>query len=81
MHEIKLIQTNDGKRFKTGKEALRYLDDRFGEVICPLASTLANITKYSETLNFIEENLDSFRTLIELKDEMTKGVISLDKGE
>ena len=77
MHQVIKVMTDDGTMFNTEKEARRYLDKTYTELLCNIASQLSNITKYQAMKVFLDENGVLFEKMIALKRELDEGVIKI----
>lgn len=67
------VQTHDGQLHASKDAAMRHLDKLYGETICSLTSRMITETdgKYTRLQEFIDGNLDSFRRLMTIKEDMT----------
>ncbi len=72
MQKITKIVTDDEKMFDSYTEAKKYLDIAYGKQLTRIAVKLLNITKYDVMCEFLDENLDCFQELINLKNELNE---------
>jgi F0F1-type ATP synthase delta subunit len=70
MKTIKGYQTEDGKVHITLENAKTYADNRYGNALLTLAKHLVTIDKYKEMTEFLDNNLQRFLKLQELKDDI-----------
>lgn len=76
MHtEIRYILDN-GQEFKTKKDAEKALDKIYGDALTKLAIKICETEcKYSSIVNFLDNNIEMMRIIIEAKDELNRGVL------
>jgi hypothetical protein len=74
MFKIELIQTFDGKRHESKKDALRHLDKVYGDKICKIGRDISQLIEYKDRYvkitEFIDENLNLFNELSRIKADM-----------
>lgn len=78
MQKITKIMTDDESIFDTEKEARKYLDKKYGEHLTSVAHKILKHEKYEKLLEFLDENLNIFKELIELKNELNEGIENAD---
>ena len=71
MYKCTKIITNDGVMFDTEKEAKKHIEVKYTDMCCRVASKLCNLSKYQEVKKFLDDNIETFRELTELKDELS----------
>ena len=71
MKRITLIQTFDGKTHVSTAEAERHLDHLLGHALCTLAQKVVETGKYKDALRILEEEIETMRTILQIKDDMT----------
>lgn len=69
MKRIDAYQTADGKIHPTRRDADRHAENLYGDLVTKLARELCQITKYTDTVDYIEAHTSEFRALIKLKDD------------
>jgi len=69
MKAVTRIQTSDGKIHESRKEALKYLEVRYANILCPIGAKLHTL-KYTEILEYLDTNLEKFAELLQLKSDM-----------
>lgn len=76
MYKVTKVMTNDGQIFDTVKDAKHYLEKKYADCLCKLASKLLSIEKYQPMCEFLDANIDGdlFEQVKELKREITKGI-------
>lgn len=74
MYRVTKIVTNDGEMFDTEKEAKRYIERKYTQLVSRISSQLLNISKYQAMKDFLDNNGESFREMLSLKDELLEGV-------
>lgn len=76
MYKVTKVMTNDGEMFDTEKEAKHYLEARYADCLCKLASKLVSIEKYQPMCEFLDANIDTdlFERVKDLKKEIAKGI-------
>ena len=74
MYEVTKVITNDGKMFDTEKEAKAYVERKYTDLVSRLSCKLSNLSKYQEIKDFLNDNSESFREMLSLKDEWLEGV-------
>lgn len=67
MKKLSVYQTSDGVTHKNEYAARHHAEVRYGKALTALALRLAVIDKYQATAEFIDQNLNEFANLIELK--------------
>lgn len=70
MQIVRKIMTDDGELFDTQKEAKKYLNKKYGEQLTSIAHKILKCEKYIQLCEFLDENLDNFKEVIELKNEL-----------
>ena len=70
MRRVTVYKTNDGATHSDLYSAKNYLGEKYGNIISSLAHQLAHKNKYTEFCEFIDENLDKFKELVELQAEL-----------
>ena len=72
MYKVTKVMTNDGHMFDTVKDAKHYLDVKYADCLCKLASKLVAIDKYQEMCEFLDThiNKDLFVRVQEIKREI-----------
>lgn len=70
MKTITMYQTYDGAVHPTQKAAYHHLDVKYGDLMSRVAGKLCQIDKYKATSEYIDENLDQFLLLKQIKDDM-----------
>ena len=73
MYKVTKVMTNDGHMFDTVKDAKHYLEVKYADCLCKLASKLVAIDKYQEMCEFLDThiNKDLFVQVQEIKKEIT----------
>ena len=69
MDEITCYRTADGAIFDRIDNAVRHSEARYANALLPLCTRLAQIDKYSEMAEFVNENLAAFAALKALHDD------------
>ena len=66
------VQTFDGQLHENRDAAMRHLDRVYGEAICTLVANMITETdgKYTKLQEYIDGNLESFKHLIDIKQDM-----------
>ena len=67
MIQVKMVQTRDGELHETFEKAIRHAEVVYGESLTRLATKVVRIDKYTAMCDFIDENLEMFIKLDELK--------------
>jgi F0F1-type ATP synthase delta subunit len=67
MRRVIRYQTSDGALHESEGTARRHADDRYGTALTDLARKAVQVQKYAAMLCFIEENLDTFAALLDLR--------------
>lgn len=72
MHKVTKIMTNDGHMFDTVKDAKHYLEVKYADCLCKLASKLVTIDKYQKMCEFLDTHIneDLFVQVQEIKREI-----------
>ena len=72
MYKVTKVMTNDGHMFDTVKDAKHYLEVKYADCLCKLASKLVAIDKYQEMCEFLDThiNKDLFVQVQEIKREI-----------
>lgn len=72
--EVRYILDN-GQEFKTQKDAEKALNKIYGDALTKLAVKICETgCKYSNIVNFLDNNLDMMREVIEARDEIERGL-------
>lgn len=73
MKYIKMVRTFDGQLHISKEEAIRYLDVMYTNRMSTFAAALIDHSfgNYQKTKEWLDENLDIFVTLKEIKDDMS----------
>lgn len=76
MYKVTKVMTNDGHMFDTVKDAKHYLEVKYAECFCKLASKLVAIDKYQEMCEFLDThiNKDLFVQVQEIKREIASKI-------
>ena len=69
MKRVQRYQTRDGKLHDTLAKARRHAEVVYGEALSKIAHRLVHIEKYSDFQQYIEDHLDDFVRLKELKSD------------
>lgn len=72
MYQVTKIVTNDGKMFNTEKDAKRYLDKQYANLVCAIASQLVSLGKYQAIKQFLDEHSELFEEMLALKRELNE---------
>jgi F0F1-type ATP synthase delta subunit len=67
MRKVTCYETSDGVLYRLRHHAQRHAEDRYGAALTDLAHKAVRVEKYTAMLCFIEENLDAFVALRDLK--------------
>jgi hypothetical protein len=74
MFEIKLIETFDGKRHETKSDALHHLEEIYGDKLSKVSRDIIQLLDYKDrylkVIEFIDNNLELFVELSEIKADM-----------
>lgn len=70
MKTIERIETFDGEIHPSFREAQKHLEELMGEILSPMARTLAQLGKFKDTLAFLESNVEAFRQIVRIRDDM-----------
>ena len=72
MYKVTKVMTNDGHMFDTTVDAKHYLEKRYADCLCKLASKLVAIDKYQEMCEFLDTHIngDLFVQVQEIKREI-----------
>lgn len=70
MKTVTKIQTQDGCLHDNEQRAKSHADQVYGEALSKAAHKLSHLTKYSDWMEFIDANLDTFTKLKALKDDI-----------
>jgi len=70
MKRVSRVQTYDGKIHVDEKAAIKHLDKEFGDVFLPICKKLVYLNKYEEMTDYLSENLELFRVLLKIQDDM-----------
>lgn len=74
MREVTKIVTNDEREFDNKEDAVKYLEIEYGKILTAIAHKIVGEPKYVQVCEFINENLDMFHELIDIREEIKKGV-------
>lgn len=76
MYKVTKIITNDGHMFDTVKDAKHYLEVKYADYLCKLASKLVTIDKYQEMCEFLDTHIneDLFVQAQEIKREIASQI-------
>lgn len=69
MKKIAKYQTNDGQLFDTREEAVKHIDAQIGAITSRISHALVT-KKWSEIGDWVLDNLDTFKELIDLNNEL-----------
>ena len=69
MKYVTRIQTLDGTLFEDKHMARNHAERRYGDALCKLARGLLEL-KYTQTTEYLDENLDAFVELHQLKTDI-----------
>lgn len=70
MYIITKFVLNNGQEFNSEKEARKALDNLYGEALIKLVHGLCKCSgKYSEMLNYLDNNTELMQDIVELKQE------------
>ena len=72
MYQVTKFVTNDGKMFDTEKDAKRYLDKQYTNLVCAIASQLVSLGKYQAIKQFLDERSEMFEEMLALKRELNE---------
>lgn len=72
MYQVTKFVTNDGKMFDTEKDAKRYLEAQYTNVVCSISSRLLLIDKYQTMKQFLDEHIEMFEEMLALKRELNE---------
>ncbi len=72
MYKVTKVMTNDGQVFDTVKDAKHYLEKKYADCLCKLASKLVAIDKYRPMCEFLDTHIneDLFVQVQDLKREI-----------
>ena len=70
MRRITLVRTFDGINHSSEKDALKYLDNKQGDIILKVARQLVHLTKYKQITEYIDKNMDSFAEILRIRRDM-----------
>lgn len=71
MKAVTKFITDDGCMFDTEKDARHHLEKEYANHLCGLAHKLIAIDKYQKMVNFLHENENLLREMLEIKDELS----------
>ena len=75
MYTITKFVLNNGQEFNSEKEARRALDNLYGDALERLVHGLCRCNgRYSEMLNYLDNNTELMQSIVELKQEYNKGL-------
>ena len=74
MIEVRKILTNDGKMFNTERDAKHHIENEYNGVISELALLIRGTENATKLKLIIDDNIDVLRKIVELKDELSRGV-------
>lgn len=75
MYIITKFVLDNGQEFNTEKEARKALDNLYGDALTKLVHGLCKCNgKYSEMLNYLDNNTELMQSIVELKKEYNKGI-------
>ena len=79
MYKVTKVMTNDGHMFDTAKDAKHYLEVKYADCLCKLASKLVAIDKYQQMCEFLDTHIneDLFVQVQEIKREIA---FKIDEG-
>ena len=69
MKRIAKYQTNDGHLFDTREEAVKHIDAQIGAITSRISHALVT-KKWSEIGDWVLDNLNTFKELIDLNNEL-----------
>lgn len=67
MKRITAYVTENGAIYQDFKDAKRMAENRYGIALCELCHRILKVDKYQAMQDFIDENLEAFLRLAELK--------------
>ena len=70
MYRVTKIVTNDGKMFDTEKEAKKYIEVKYTDLVSRISAKLSSFSKYQEIKDFLDNNGELFREMLSLKNEL-----------
>jgi hypothetical protein len=70
MTKLIVFKTSDGQIHTNHDAAVKHADKRYGDELTAIAHRLVQIEKYSKMTEFLESNLDEFRRLLALRDDI-----------
>lgn len=72
MYKVTKVMTDDGQMFDTVKDAKHYLEKKYADCLCKLASQLVSIDKYQKMCEFLDTHIneDLFIQVQNLKSEI-----------
>lgn len=62
--------TDDEKVFFDKREAIKHIDQSYGNEIERIAHQILKVEKYADMINFLDEHIEDFAEAIELKREL-----------
>ena len=70
MKTIEMIETFDGERHDTEREARQHIDRLIGDLVCPLAARLVR-AKYAEAVTLLAETeIETMRKIVAAHDDL-----------
>ena len=70
MKYVSRVQTHDGQVHVDVEAAIKHLDKMYADVFLPVCRKLATMDKYVTVTDYLDENLEVFRSLLKIKDDM-----------
>jgi hypothetical protein len=70
MEKLIAYRTSDGKVHLSKREADHHAGNRYGDLLTKLAGEAVQIDKYSKMIEWMENNLSNFQTLLDLNRDL-----------
>lgn len=80
MQKRLVIVTNDGKIHRSEKAARKHLEARYADLLNPLAHRLLPLN-YSALTEALHESIEVFRQMVEIQEELKRGVVGQDEEQ